>query len=81
MGKRFIVFLFCHLVILFFKGIRVFFPLTQSLFLVIVTTHLSFMAFSQDLLGSSGQILSPQGTAVFVHHNPCFKRISRINSS
>ena len=49
MGKRFIVFLFCHVVILFFKGIRVFFPLTQSLFLVIVTTHLSFMAFSKVL--------------------------------
>lgn len=64
-----------------YYSLRVFFPLTQSLFLVIVTTHLSFMAFSQDLLGSSGQILSPQGTAVFVHHNPCFKRISHINSS
>lgn len=40
--KRFIVFLFCYVVILFFKNIRVFFPLTQSLFLVIVTTLLSF---------------------------------------
>ena len=38
------MFLFCHVVILFFKGIRVFFPLTQSLFwslwlLILVLWH------------------------------------------